>query len=64
MLRLMLGLLAGVAVSVVGVALVGSSDLELLGVGLVAMLVTAALAPHVFVRGDWPGEKSNRAGHS
>jgi hypothetical protein len=65
MLRLVVAVLVGFGVLAAGVALVGdSSSLALLGVGLVAMLVTAALAPHVFVYGDWPPAKSDRADHS
>jgi hypothetical protein len=64
MLRLAIAMLAAVALLVAGVALGADSYLEQLGVCLVAMLVTAALAPHVFVYGDWPGDKSDRAGHS
>ena len=66
MLRLALAVLAAIGVLFVGAVLLDddSSYLAMLGVALVAMLVCAAVAPHVFIRGDWPPKKSDRAGHS
>ena len=63
MLRLALASLAGAATVFIGVALLPDTELAMYGTGLTAMFVTAALAPHVFFRGE-PVRKPPKRPHS
>jgi hypothetical protein len=61
MLRLVFAMLVSFAILVAGILIFDpESSLAQIAIGTVAMLVGGLLAPHVFIRGDWPPPRRQR----
>jgi hypothetical protein len=63
MFRLVFAILVGIAILYAGSVILDPEPHTLgwLAFGTFAMLVTGFLAPHVFIRGDWPPPRRRRS---